>query len=101
MIYEKRRDYRKRKTCSKVCASSGTKIWNSSERKYRCFYHQTRGVRQNGGGKEEGRGKGRIAVQLAGDERRQMFANIGREMFGIFAIITRFLRRDGNKIFRK
>lgn len=50
---------------------------------------------------EEGRGKGRIAVQLARDERRQMFANIGREMFGIFAIITRFLRRDGNKIFRK
>lgn len=35
---------------------------------------------------EEGRGKGRIAVQLTGDERRQMFANIGREMFGIFAV---------------
>ena len=35
---------------------------------------------------EEGRGKGRIAVQLAGDERRQMFVNIGREMFGIFAV---------------
>lgn len=88
MIYEKRRDYRKRKTCSKVCASSGTKIWNSSERKYRCFYHQTRGVRQNGGGKELGKGgKGAVLrFKLRRDERGQMFINIGREMLGIFAV---------------
>ena len=29
-----------------VCASSGTEISNSSERKYRCFYHQTRNARR-------------------------------------------------------
>lgn len=46
-------------------------------------------------------GESRIAVQLALDERRQMFVNIGSEMFGIFAcpIITRSLHHDGNKIF--
>lgn len=76
---------RKRKTSSKVCASSGTKIWNSSERKYRCFHHQTRGVRQNGGGREKG--KSRIAVQLLRDERRQIVRKYWQgNIFGIFPV---------------